>query len=488
MLLSIVKGSKVKIYDQIFKQITELINNGTIGAGTRLPPTRELAKTIGVNRTTVVRVYEELNAQGYIESSPGSYTTVREKRPIIIMRDEDINNGLPGQDIYKGVPALNYDAMMYYLENGESIETGKINFLQLSPDTRLLNRQHIKACMRDVLNDSKDNPFDFTHARGYKPLRHEILKQMKLHNVYAEDKNILITNSSLQSLQLIFQAFSKPGDYIAIESPSYSILLLIARIFQLKVIEVPITNEGMDMDVLEKILNKKNVRFIYTMPTYQNPTGTSMPQSRRERLVQLCEEKDCIIIEDSIEEELKYCGKAYLPIKSIDKKGQIIYLGTYSKVMAPGLRTGWIIATPECIKKLVVLKSIFEISSSTLNQMFLYNFLIKGAFDSHLRKTIKTFKKRMKVAVASVKSYVPAEKIEWSEPNGGYMLWIKLLTKPVKNIENHFSDFGVVIHNGKYFFLNEPPYNYIRICIAQTNEKEIEEGIRKIGEAINVLE
>ena len=335
---------------------------------------------------------------------------------------------------------------------GNRWETGKINFLQLSPDNRLLDRKHTKASMREVLNETQTNPFDFTHARGYTPLRLEISKQMKLHNIYAEDKNILVTNGSLHSLQLIFQVFSKPGDCIAIENPTYSILLLIAKIFQLKVIEIPITNDGMDLNVLEKELNDKPIRFIYTMPTYQNPTGISMPQNKREKLVQLCEEKDCIIIEDSIEEELKYSSKAYLPIKSIDKKGQVIYIGTYTKIMAPGLRIGWIIGTPECIKKLTVLKSIFEISSSTLSQMFLYNYLIRGAFDLHLQRTIRVFKRRMKVAVTSIKNFIPAERIDWSEPNGGYMLWVKLLTKPLKNIENHFSDFGVLIHNGQYFF------------------------------------
>jgi len=488
MLLTINKKSKVKLYEQIFGQIAELIDNGTLGAGTRLPSTRELSKTTGVNRTTIIRVYEELGARGYIESSPGTYTTVRKKQSVIPLHDTENQNIQSGQDIYQDQHDLNYDVMMYYLENGKSMEAGKINFLQLSPDTRLLDRRYIRASMRQVLNETQTNPFDFTHARGYEPLRQEIAKQMKLHNVFVRDENILVSNGSLQSLQLIFQEFSKPGDYIVVEDPTYSILLLIARIFKLRVIGVPVTHEGMDLNILENVLSEKPVRFIYIMPTYQNPTGISMPQYKREKFVQLCEERKCIIIEDSIEEEFKYSGKAYLPIKSIDRRGQIIYLGTYTKVMAPGLRIGWIIGTPECIKKLTVIKSIFEISSGTLNQMFLYNFLINGAFDLHLRKSVRIFKKRMSVAVAAIKKYVPAGKIEWTEPNGGYMLWIKLLTKPMKNIEKHFSDHGVVIHNGQYFFVNEPTDNYIRICIAQTNETEIEEGIRKIGEAVNVLE
>jgi DNA-binding transcriptional MocR family regulator len=487
MLLKISRNSKLSLFDQIFQQISDLINSGSLEAGSSLPSSRELAKTIGVNRTTVLRVYDELTAQGYIESTPGSYTRVRKKQAIIQMQDVPFGEN-SGQSIYTDDLGLNYNAMMHYLENGKSLEKNKINFLQLSPDTRLLDSRSVKASMREVMNDTEANPFDFTDARGYKPLRQEIVKQMQLHNILAEDKNILVTNGSLQSLQLIFQVFSKPGDTIVVEDPSYSILLLIAKIFQLKVIGIPITKEGLDLAKLENVLRNKTIRFVYIMPTYQNPTGISMPHDKRERLVQLCSKKNCILIEDSIEEEFKYSGKAYLPVKSIDKKGQIIYLGAYTKVLAPGLRIGWIVGTPECIRKLTVVKSIFEISSATLNQMFLYQFLMKGAFHLHLQKSIRAFNKRMKVAVASVKEYIPAEKIEWTEPAGGYMLWIKLLTKPIQNIENHFSDYGVLIHNGQYFFVRVPQQNYIRICIARTNESEIREGIRRIGAAIRALD
>jgi DNA-binding transcriptional MocR family regulator len=487
MLLIVNKNSKKTVFDQIFSQITELINNGTLNAGARLPSTRELSETIGVNRTTVIRVYEELWAQGFIESTPGAYTTVRKRQPIIFMKEEDIKGSKLKTNIYRDHLDLPYDPMMHYLENGEMIEKGKINFLQLSPDIRLLDRKQIKVCMRDAINETETNPFDFAHARGYQPLRQEIVKHMKLHNIYAEDKNILVTNGSLQSLQLIFQVFSKPGDYIAVENPTYSIILLFIKIFQLKIIEIPVSGEGMDLNVLKKVLKKTPVRFIYTMPTYQNPTGISMPQNKREELLNICEDQDCIIIEDSIEEEMSYFGQAHLPVKSIDRKGQVIYLGSFAKVLAPGLRIGWIIGSMECIKKLTVLKSVFEISSGTINQMFLYKFFNNGAFELHLRKTMRVFRKRMKVAINAIKKYIPAEKIEWTEPTGGYMIWLKLLTVPMENIENHFSKHGVMIHNGKYFFIKEQPCNYIRICISQTNECEIEEGIKSIGNAIKAL-
>ncbi len=488
MLLTINRNSKITLFEQIFDQITRLIKSGTLEVGTRLPSTRELARITGVNRTTVVHVYEELWAQGYIESSPGSYTTVRHRQPVISIATPDAGDHASQQRVYRDNLDLQYDPIMHYLENGESIEKGKINFLQLAPDTRLLDRKQIKTSMKEIFKDKDHDPFDFTHARGYQPLRQEIVRHMNLHNINTEDKNVLITNGSLQSLQLIFQVFSKPGDNIVVENPTYSIILHFIKIYRLNRIVVPMTNEGMDLMVLEQVLTRKKVRFIYTMPTYQNPTGLSMPQNKREEFLQLCKDKDCIIIEDSTEEEMKYSGKTFLPVKSIDRIGQVIYLGTFTKVLAPGLRIGWIIATTECIKKLTVLKSIYEISSSTINQVFLCNFIQNGAYELHLRKTMRIFRKRMRTAISCIKRFIPPEKIEWTEPHGGYMIWLKLLTKPLKDIENYFSDFGVMVHNGKYFFADEQSNDYIRICIAQVDETEIEEGIKKTGEAIKALE
>lgn len=487
MLLTIKRDSKISIFRQIFDQIKALIENGSIKAGEHLPSTRELAKVIGVNRSTIIRVYDELLIHGYVESTPGSYTMVRKKLPVMPMRAVADDAVSEMKNIFKDDLGLQYDLMMHYLENGKQIESGKINFLQLSPDVRLLNSSHVNSCMKDTLNETNPNPFEFTHARGYPPLRQEIVKQMRLHSIQADDENVLVTNGSLQSLQLIFQVFSHPGDYIVVEKPSYSIMHMFTKIYKLNVIEVPVTNEGMDLEILANELQKNNVKFVYVMPAYQNPTGISMPRNKREEFLNICLKYDCIIIEDSIEEEMCYSGNAYAPVKSIDQKGQVIYLGTYSKIMAPGLRIGWIVASNECIKKLTVLKSIFEISSGSVNQIFLYNFIKKGAFDLHLRKMIRVFKRRMKVAIAAVKRYLPQDKIEWTEPGGGYMIWIKLLTEKRENIEYLFSKYGVMIHNGQYFFMKQQPNDYIRICIAQTNEEEIEEGIKKIGEAIKSI-
>jgi DNA-binding transcriptional MocR family regulator len=487
MLIVVNKKDKGKFSDQIYNQIRRLIDDGTLKPGEKLPSSRELAKTVGVNRTTVVHAYEDLWAEGYIESTPGSYTTVRKRKSAIVTGTEKNTTNEWKINFYSECIDLAYDPISHYLENGEVIEKGKINFLQLSPDSRLLDMNLIKKCMREVLNEKSINPFNYTHARGYQPLRQQIGRHMRLHNVYTDDRNIMVTNGSLQSLQLIFHTFSKPGDYIVTEDPTNSIILHIVKIFGLRLIGIPVTKEGIDIKELKKVLEEAPVRFIYIMPTFQNPTGISMSQSSREEFLRICENKNCIIIEDSIEEEMKYSGKSYLPLKAIDHKNQVIYLGTFAKVLAPGLKIGWLIGAEECVKKLSVLKSIFEISSGSVNQIFLHRFIVNGAFELHIRKTMRIFRKRMKVAIISIKRFLPPEKIEWEEPTGGYMIWMKLLCRKMENIEKYLAGYGVMVHNGKYFFVKRPHYDYIRICIAQSNEVEIEKGIKLLGKALKEL-
>ena len=487
MLLSIKKDSTETIVNQLLRQIEGLIESGSINPGYRMPSTRELAGMVGVNRTTIIHVYEELWARGYVESTPGSYTYVRKRKPALVRNGQEENSENKSLDLFQNYLDVNPIQIEKFIMGMEKTENDIIDMAHLAPDTRLLDKKRISNCLRDIISGHDPDPFDYVHPRGFAPLRGEIIKHMKLHNINAADNNIMITNGSQQSIQLIFQAFSKPGYKIVIEAPSYSMLYPLIKIFHLEIIEVPVSQDGMDLKLLKKIVGKSKIHFIYTMPTYQNPAGISIPQSKREELLNFCESKNCIIIEDSIEEEMKYFGKAHLPLRSMDSADRVIYLGTFSKVLAPGLRTGWIIANKECIRNLTAIKTVFEISSGTLNQIFLYKFLQSGLYELHLRKMMRAFRKRMNVAISSIRKYVPAEKILWSAPSGGFLIWIKLLTKPVENIEDHIIKYGVRISDGRNYFNNLQPDNYIRISISKGNDKEIEEGIARLGEAIKNL-
>ena len=488
MLLHINKSSDRSVFDQLISQIRTLIDEGTIEEGFRMPSTRQLAGSLGVNRTTIVRVYEELWALGYLESNTGSYTRVRRRKEI---RQASVVAGTiddPAMGLFESCNRCPTDRMDRYAQLMTEPLPGVIDFYHLVPDPRLIDRKMMATCFREVLTDTSFNVFGYNHPRGYPPLRQVIKNHMELHSIHASDDNILITNGSQSSLQLIFQSFARPGDTIAIEAPTYAMLFPLVRYYRLNVVEVAATPSGPDLEELRRQAAQGLIRFVYVTPTFQNPTGATMPQQNREELLILCEQHRIILIEDSIEEEMKYFGRVHLPIKSMDRHDHVIYLGSFSKVLAPGLRTAWVIASSDCIRKMTAVKTMTDLTSNTLSQAMLYRFCRLGYYELHLRRMMRIFRRRMKTALKSLKSHMPPGIVRWDEPLGGFLIWLEIHTQPPVDTEGWFQQHGVRITDGSLFYFTPSEGFRIRISISKCNDMEIETGIRRIGEAINKLE
>jgi DNA-binding transcriptional MocR family regulator len=476
------------IFRQILNQIIQKIESGAIIDGYQMPPSRELARMLGVNRSTVVKVYEELWALGYVESTPGSYTRVRKRVPLakITIRDEpqdsvgqsDFPAGLLNSDLYIDPAA--------YLSVSET--TGYIDLQRLVPDTRLIDHKLIQQCFRDVINDPETDPFGYCDIRGFVPLRQNILKHMNLHGIHASDENILMTSGSQNALHLVFQALVSKEDIVVVESPTYSMVIPLLRLMRCKVLEVPVEEDGMDTQILERIFKRHKVKLVYCMPTFHNPTGITMTQEKREALLQICEQYQTLIVEDGFEEEMKYFGKVHLPIKSMDRIGNVIYLGSFSKIFAPGMRTGWIIAHPEIIRKLTNLKTTFDLSSNTMSQAILHQFCQRGGYELHIRKLMRVYRKRMKKALKALKKYIPHGKASWNEPLGGFLIWLQIHSiKKDEDMEKRLRETGVSVGLGKSFFYTEQKGKFIRISISASDEETIIEGIRRLGSALQSL-
>lgn len=487
MLLHLDKIKSETIFDQIVNQIRDLIDNGDLAPGFLMPSTRQLASSLGVNRSTVVRAYEELWSLGYFESTPGSYTKVRKRKSIKHINSEKSERDDFWSNHFIGDNNLFIENLNSYRKDTKA-DVDVISFQRLEPDPRLINKKIIASCFRDALNDTEQNIFGYCHSMGFKPLREAIASHMRLHSVNVEADNVLITNGSQNSLELIFQSFVGKEDSIAVETPTYSMLIPLVKYYGCKVYEIPMHSDGLDLKVLKKITSQTKLKLLITTPTFQNPTGITMSQAKREELINICEDNNILIIEDSIEEELKYFGKVHLPVKSIDTNGIVIYLGTFSKILAPGLRLGWIIADVECINRLTALKTIFDLSTSTFSQLLMYKYCKSGQYELHIRKCMRAFRKRMKVALKSLKMYIPKDRASWDEPLGGFLIWIKLNIKPDVNIEEHFLKYRVKVIDGKNFFFSAPKDRYIRLSIAKSNEAEIEEGIKRLGRALESIE
>jgi DNA-binding transcriptional MocR family regulator len=244
----------------------------------------------------------------------------------------------------------------------------------------------------------------------------------------------------------------------------------------------------LDIDQLRRMLERNRPAFLYTIPNFQNPTGVTTSQAHREKLLALCEEHRLPLVEDGFEEEMKYFGKVSLPIKSMDRQGVVIYLGTFSKVLFPGVRVGWIIARRECVRRLMAIKRFTDISSSGPVQAALHEFCRREHFDLHVRRMHRVFRRRMQVALEAMREHLPARRVAWSEPTGGYLIWVRLRGGvDEERFHRLCAEHRTSVAPGGYFFPEAAPDVHFRISISMLDEAEIRAGIERLGRAVRAL-
>ncbi len=247
---------------------------------------------------------------------------------------------------------------------------------------------------------------------------------------------------------------------------------------------------GLDLDHLQRILETQKPAFLYTMPNFHNPTGITTDQVHREKLLSLCEAHRLPIIEDAFEEEMKYFGKVPLPIKSMDRLHLVIYVGTFSKVLFPGIRIGWIAAEKEAIERLVSIKKFSDLSTSSLMQAALYEFCQQGCYSRHVKRMHREYRKRMHTAIMALREHLSGfKKVFWNEPVGGYLIWLHFRDAKLDEagLKQVFLRNGVIMAPGSYFFSGSFSHPHFRISISTLNEKEIKEGISRLGKAISLI-
>jgi GntR family transcriptional regulator/MocR family aminotransferase len=489
MLLKINRRSPKPVYKQIIEEIKALIDQDVIGVQEPLPSTRALAKKLGVNRTTVVRAYEELQALGYLQSRPGSYNRVQKRRREVEYSPErkslipwEKASSEPARELYKLF-------LRYSPERpaGLKFNAKAINISQLDPDPRLYPIDEFRRCLRYVLKEHGPESLEYGTYKGCLPLRQLIARRLRLHGISVSEEEILITNGAQQAIDLIIRFFADRGKKVAVEAPTYANVIPLIQFNGQKIVRIPMKEDGMDLDSLERVLSREKVSFVYTIPNFQNPTGITTSHQHRERLLNICLKHKIPIVEDGFEEEMKYYGKLPLPIKSIDDKNIVIYLGTFSKALFPGLRIGWVTADRECIDRMTAIKRFSDLTSGNLVQMALYDFLNRGCYDLHLKRLHRIFRSRMQLALRTMEECFP-QTIQWTRPSGGYTIWVKMPRKfSEAELHEFFCGYGVIVSPGSYYFPKTRTSAYFRISIAKMDEGEIKEGISCLGRALHKL-
>jgi DNA-binding transcriptional MocR family regulator len=476
ILVRLEKQSPVPLFKQIVQHLTGLMDEGRLQPGDRLPPTRELGATLGVHRSTVVRAYEEIRALGYLESRAGSFTTVRRRLPLA---------GIPegsGQEAYPWAEALPEPILTPKQTQSEVRDI--IDFSRLAADPSLTPQEDLRGCMRRAMIRHGQQAFDYNEPMGWRPLREILARHLVQHGIAAGADQIAIVGGAQHGLDLIMRLMLKPGDGVVVEAPTYGLAHPLLRLHGARVLEVPMTAQGMDLEALARVLaGKTRPRLIYTMPTFHNPTGITTDQAHREALFRLCQDAGVPIIEDGFEEELKYFGRAVLPLKSMDRSGLVLYVGSFSKVVFPGLRVGWVAAPEEVVERLAALHQITSLGGGTLNQAAAALFARDGGLDRHLRKVHRVYRGRMEVLLAGLNENL-GEGATWTVPAGGYTLWLELPGDDEATWMKRMAEEGVLLAPGSQFFAGKTGEARFRVSIACADEQSIREGCRRLGKAL----
>jgi len=464
---SIDRDSNIPLYSQIRDYIIDLIGKGELCSGNQLPPSRELAMQLGVNRTTVYQAYRELWAMGYTESRPGSYSVVRERKETNQPVDRE-------SDTIDWIALINPSIPPFRSVPGEDKKL--IDFRTFSPLCALDAADKFRKCLNDVIRQKGKDLLLYGDPCGYRPLRDYISRMMSENQIDTDRERILITDGAQNGLDLLCKLFRKESWTVVTAEPTYSEALSLFRYYGAKIIPVPIGSEGLDLEVLEQKLPGEKVSFVYTMPNFQNPTGISSTRTNRERLLDICERNGIPIIEDGFSQDMR---GTILPIKSMDRNGIVLYVGTFSKVLFPGIRIGWINGNREILKKLAALQYMTGISGNHIMQSALERFCRLGYYDLHLKKIHKFYRERMQRIVSILKEHFPEEAGSFTSPAGGFYLWFNLSGNvPSEEILiEELKKKGVLITGGSQFMPKETKGTQLRMSFAQGEEEDLEKGI-----------
>jgi len=363
-----------------------------------------------------------------------------------------------------------------------------ISFAGGLPAPELFPIEAMKVVSQRVLTEMGKEALQYSTTEGYDPLRVKIAERLKRVGIVANKDDLLITSGSQQGLDFTGKIFINPGDFVLCESPSYLGALNAFKAYECDFKEIETDHNGMVLAHLEAVIKETpKAKFIYVIPDFQNPSGRTWSDERRRGLVEIANRYKLVIVEDNPYGELRFDGESIQTIKSYDTEGRVVYLGTFSKTFSPGIRIGWVLASPEVLNKYIMVKQGADLQSSSMSQRELNMYLEMYDFDAHI-DTIKTvYKKRRDLMIETVKAEFPTS-AEVEIPNGGLFAWVKLPkhidTKEVLvvAIENK-----VAFVPGGSFFPNGGQENFMRLNFSNMTEEKIVEGLKRLGKILKEI-
>ena len=488
MRIPLDRQSEIPLYQQIKFHLRQGILSGSLAPETRLPASRQLARDLGVNRITVETAYSELEADGLVFSRVGSGTYILHPQTLAPIPKDNPSAVWPLWQQNIQIEKNTYGSTETNVPLKVDKHPNFISFASGSSAPHLFPADDFRKVLQNVMRRDGIEALQYGESNGYAPLRATIAHVLASQGLQALPENILITAGSQQALSLVSQLLLKPGDTILVESPTYGGALELFQALNFSVVGIPVDKQGMQVENLEKLLQQNHPKLIYTIPNFHNPTGTCLSGSRRRELIVLADRYNVPILEDDFVGDLRYDGRTQPSLKALDPGGRVIHVSTFSKMLMPGLRVGFLLIEGPIYERLVNFKRVNDLATSSLIQRALEAYVTVGRYQAHLRRSCQIFRKRRDAMVTAIKKYLPTN-VEFEIPQGGLFIWLHLPDKMSSGdlLQEAYKKGVDFVPGSKFFPDGGQKQAWMRMNFVTQPPEKIEDGIKRLGQAIEAF-
>ncbi|NES97104.1 MAG: PLP-dependent aminotransferase family protein [Desertifilum sp. SIO1I2] len=474
MRIPLDRRSHKAVYLQIRDRISRLIESGALKPGDKLPSIRSLAEGTNVNKLTVLEAYSVLEAEGLVHARQGSgYFVSTPPLPL----NQTQSTFAPPQEAIVTEQQGGWFYNLYMASLSAKEYPDIIDFS--NGFSQVCEAKDLPRVARRAVKQVGDVLFNYDLPQGLLALRQQIARLLIQRGLEVTPDNLIVTNGSKQALSLAIHYYVKPGDWAIVECPCYHGVLAILSELGVRAIGIPMTPEGMNLELLEQYLHTHRPKLIYTVSTLHNPTGITTSQAHRQQLVRLAERYGCPILEDNAYEGLNF-DPVPAPIKALDKSHIVTYLGTFSKTLMPGIRVGYMVSTGQHYQPLLERKLLHDLHVSTVSQAIVSEYLASGNYRRHLAHLQTKHLERRNMMLSALERYFPSQ-VAWTLPNGGTFIWVQLPPgAPMPEICQEALAQKILVAEGKPFFPDFQGYPAMRLNFSLTPEA-IETGVSTLG-------
>jgi 2-aminoadipate transaminase len=465
------------LYVQIRDQIRQQIQAGALRAGDRLAPSRELARSLGVHRTTVGSAYAELESQGLIRGDVGRGTYVLGSSVSFESESAAGSAEFFWESLFSKGPQD--DSLPRLLASAQ--EPGVISFaVNHGPfDPHLA--EIVRRSANTVLKRDGAGLVQYGSSEGYGPLKIYLEERLRREGIAAKPDEILITNGCQQSLDLLRRVLVEAGDVVACENPTYTGLSSVFNAPSVRLTGISVGPAGMDLERLTSLLDRHRVKLILTSPNFQNPTGRTMPLEARTKLIEIANRFQVPVAEDDIYGALRYQSPPLPALKSLDRAGLVVYLNSFSKVGLPGLRVGWMVGSRPLIERLRLAKQQADLHTNMLGQAVIEDLGRRGLLERITRRARAAYAQKLHALRAAAERFFP-EAVDCFYPEGGMSVWVTLPAGlNSMDLLAKARERGVIFAPSRYFYFQEPQDNALRLCFSALQPDAIRKGIEILG-------